>query len=147
MEWIYARSMKEFSANDLYSMLKLRQDIFIIEQKCIYEDIDNIDPKCEHLLVKEDNKIVGCCRIVPASIKFKHPSIGRVAVHKAYRKKGFGKKLVLKSLEILSERNTDSVIIEAQSYLLDFYESLGFTAISEAYPVDGISHHKMIFHY
>lgn len=147
MQWIHARSLDDLSSEDLYKMLKLRQDIFIIEQECIYDDIDNIDLVCEHLLLKDDTDVIACSRIVPENRKFEHPSIGRIAVHKMYRKRGLGKEMVLKALDVIAKKNLNTVIIEAQSYLLDFYESLGFNKISEAYPVDGISHHKMIFRY
>ncbi|MDX1640616.1 MAG: GNAT family N-acetyltransferase [Balneolaceae bacterium] len=147
MQWIHALSMDDLSVLDLYKMLKLRQDIFIIEQDCIYDDIDNIDPFCEHLLLKDGNKVIACSRIVPAGKKFDDPSIGRIAVDKNYRGRSLGKKLVQKSLDILSKTNTDAVIIEAQSYLLAFYESLGFQKTSDAYPVDGIPHNKMIYQY
>lgn len=148
MQWIHAGSMEEISAPDLYQILKLRQDIFVIEQDCIYQDIDNIDPFCEHLFLKDEDLVIACSRIVPTQKKFDVPSIGRIAVHKKYRKKGLGKELVQRSLDILSKKNNiDSVIIEAQSYLQIFYESLGFKRISEPYDVDGISHIKMNFNY
>lgn len=147
MQWIHARSLSDLSPDDLYQMLKLRQDVFIIEQECIYHDIDNIDPVCEHLLLKDESDVIACSRIVPEKIKFEYPSIGRITVQKQYRMRGLGKKMVQQALDVLAEKNIDTVIIEAQSYLLTFYESLGFKKISEAYPVDGISHHKMIFRY
>lgn len=147
MQWIHARSMADLSAFDLYQMLKLRQDIFIIEQECIYDDIDNIDPICEHLLLKDGDLTIACTRIVPAGNKFDNPSIGRIAVQKNYRKRGIGKEMIQKALEILSTKNAEIVIIEAQSYLLDFYKSLGFQKVSDRYLVDGIPHIKMIFRY
>lgn len=147
MQWIHAQILDELSTHELYQMLRLRQDVFIVEQECIFSDIDNVDPLCEHLLLKIDNDIIGCSRIVPPGKIFEHPSIGRIAVHKEYRGKGLGKKIVEKSLKILSETGTENVIIEAQTYLLAFYKSLGFNTISEAYPVDGISHNKMIYRF
>lgn len=147
MQLIYAQSLDDLSSMDLYMMLKLRQDIFIIEQDCIYNDLDNYDPLCEHLLLKDGTNVVACARIVPENTKFNQLSIGRVAVHKEYRRQGLGKEMMLKALEVLSKKNIDTVIIEAQSYLMAFYESLGFHKISEAYTVDGISHHKMIYRY
>lgn len=147
MQWIHAKSMADYSALDLYQMLKLRQDIFIIKQECIYNDIDNIDPFCEHLLLKEGDLAIACTRIVPAGKKFDDPSIGRIAVHKRYRKRGIGKEMIQKALAILSTKNAKTVVIEAQSYLLDFYESLGFRQVSDQYLVDGIPHIKMAFRY
>lgn len=147
MQWIHAGSIEELSSHDLYRILKLRQDIFIIEQDCIYADIDDVDFFSEHLYLKDEDLVIACSRIVPAHKKFDVPSIGRIAVHKNYRKKGLGKELVQRSLDILSKKNIDTVIIEAQSYLQAFYESMGFQKSSEPYDVDGISHIKMNFHY
>lgn len=145
MKWIHFKNFDDLSTLDLYQMLRLRQDIFIIEQDCVYDDIDDIDPYCEHLLLKDKNNVVGCSRIVPAHKKFEHPSIGRIAIDKKYRGKGLGKKIVQKSIQLLSKKNTETIIIEAQSYLQAFYESMGFEQISESYMVDGIPHIKMNF--
>lgn len=143
MQWIHATDLEEISARDLYLILKLRQDIFIVEQNCIYEDIDNIDPDSEHVYLKKDKQIIAYSRIVPAGIKFQYPSIGRIVVHKSFRGKGFGKEIVRRSLGLLSEREVATVLIEAQSHLQKFYESLGFRKVSSPYPIDGLSHIKM----
>lgn len=143
MQWIHASNLEEISAGDLYQILKLRQDIFIIEQDSIYSDIDNIDPHSEHIFLKDDENVIAYSRIVPAGKKFDHPSIGRIVVRKSCRGAGFGKEIVQRSLNVLSERGVDTVLIEAQSHLQTFYESLGFKKISAPYPVDGISHIKM----
>lgn len=145
MQWIHSEYFENLSPLDLYQILRLRQNVFIIEQECIYNDIDNLDPLSEHLLLKNESDVIGCLRIVPEQIKFDHPSIGRVAVHKEYRRNGLGKELVQRSMDILSKRDTEIVIIEAQRYLKEFYESLGFRQISESYTVDGIPHIKMDF--
>lgn len=144
MQWIHTTDMQEISANDLYQILKLRQDIFIIEQDCIYDDIDNIDPYCEHVFLKNNEQMIAYSRIVPAGKKFKHPSIGRIAIHKSFRGQGYGKEIVQRSLTLLFERGAKAVLLEAQSHLQDFYECLGFEKVSDPYPVDGISHIKMI---
>lgn len=147
MQWIHAKTMEQLSPLDVYQLLKLRQDIFIIEQECIFYDIDNIDQKSEHLLLKDGTKVIGYSRIVPAGEIFTAPSIGRIAVHKDYRRMGLGKKIVQKSLDILAKEKSNKVIIEAQNYLREFYESLGFVKISDLYPLDGITHIKMSFHF
>ena len=139
--------MQEVSATDLYQILKLRQDVFIVEQNCIYEDIDDLDPNSEHVFLKNDGKIIAYSRIVPAGMKFEYPSIGRIVINKSHRGKGFGKEIVQKSLNILSERKVKVVLIEAQSHLQRFYETLGFKKISDSYPVDGISHIKMTYEF
>lgn len=146
MQWIHASDLHEISANDLYQILKLRQDVFIIEQNCIYEDIDNLDPDSEHIFCKDDDNIIAYSRIVPAGKKFNYPSIGRIVINKSFRGEGYGKEIVQRSLTILSEREVRTVIIEAQNHLRGFYKSLGFEKISDPYEVDGILHIKMAHH-
>lgn len=146
MQWIHTSDLHEISANDLYQILKLRQDVFIIEQNCIYEDIDNLDPDSEHIFCKDDDNIIAYSRIVPAGKKFNYPSIGRIVINKSFRGEGYGKEIVQRSLTILSEREVRTVIIEAQNHLRGFYKSLGFEKISAPYEVDGILHIKMAHH-
>lgn len=147
MQWIHAIDIQEISPIDLYNILKLRQDIFIIEQDSNYEDIDNLDPHSEHIFLKNDDQVIAYSRIVPAGKKYQHPSIGRIVVHKSFRGEGYGKELVKRSLKLLSERGIEVVFIEAQSHLQKFYGSLGFNKISDPYMVDGISHIKMMYQF
>jgi ElaA protein len=140
MTWKIIHKFDQFEAIDLYRVLKLRQDVFIIEQDCIYEDIDLIDLVSEHILLYDQESLVGYCRIVPEGEKFDAPSIGRVIVNPAYRGLGKGKLLMEKALGLLRERNEPKIIIEAQEYLERFYKSLGFIKKSQAYEVDGINH-------
>ena len=140
MTWKIIHKFNQFEAIDLYRALKLRQDVFIIEQDCIYEDIDLIDLVSEHILLYDQESLVGYCRIVPEGEKFDAPSIGRVIVSPAYRGLGKGKLLMEKALGLLRERSVPIVIIEAQEYLVRFYQSLGFINKSQAYEVDGINH-------
>lgn len=140
MDWKIIHKFDQFEAIDLYRVLKLRQDIFIIEQDCIYEDIDLIDLVSEHMLLYDQHTLAAYCRIVPKGEKFDSPSIGRVIVNPAYRRTGIGKKLMEHALNLLSERDVPIVIIEAQEYLKRFYQSLGFIQKSEAYEIDGINH-------
>jgi ElaA protein len=127
----------------LYKVLKLRQDVFIIEQNCIYDDIDDVDPYCDHLCLLEGDKLIGYSRIVPAGKKFKYPSIGRIIVSPEERGNSYGRHLIRKSLEILNSQGAEKTIIEAQSHLKNFYESEGFIAEGKDYDVDGIPHVKM----
>lgn len=144
MQWVHTSNLQEMSAIDLYQILKLRQDVFIIEQGCIYPDIDNLDPNSEHIYLKNDQEVIAYSRIVPAGKKFDHPSIGRIVTNKAFRRKGYGREIVQRSLTILKERGVKTVMIEAQNHLQKFYKSLGFQKIGEPYEVDGILHIKMI---
>jgi ElaA protein len=143
MNWKYVKRMEELSAEDLYKILKLRQDVFVIEQNCIYEDIDNLDQKSEHLLLESGNKLIAYSRIVPAGLKFATPSIGRIVVSPAHRGRGYGYRIVKKSIEIVRESGSKEVFIEAQEYLHDFYQQLGFEKISDPYDLDGIQHIEM----
>lgn len=131
-------------ASELYEILKLRQDIFIVEQTCIYDDIDGRDSQSKHLLFKEKDSLIAYSRIVPPGEKFDQISIGRIVVNKDYRGRGFGKKIVAESIEWVREMGYNSVIIEAQAHLQPFYEELGFTPSSDIYDEDGIPHLQMI---
>lgn len=140
MIWKIINEFHQFEAIDLYRVLKQRQDIFIIEQDCIYNDIDTLDLVSRHLLLYDNNSLVAYCRIVPEGKKFDVPSIGRVIVNSDYRNLGKGKELMEKALDQLREENVSKVVIEAQEYLEKFYNSLGFLKRSEPYDVDGINH-------
>lgn len=143
MKWKHIHSFDNLSPGDVYNFLKLRQDIFIIEQDCIYDDIDSLDFESEHLMLYDNSILAAYSRIVPAGKKFDYPSIGRIAVAMNYRNKGLGRKLVEKSIELLREDGHEAIIIEAQVYLQRFYESAGFIKISDPYELDGIVHIKM----
>lgn len=145
MKWKLYKLFEDFSPQHLYEVLKLRQEIFVIEQKCIYDDIDGLDPDSEHLLLfKPDNNLIGYLRIVPAGIKFEEYSLGRIAIDKSYRRKGLGKNLVMKGVEIVSEAGVQSIRIEAQAHLEKFYTDIGFKTVSDVYEVDEIPHIQMI---
>lgn len=144
MKWKHITRFDDLSPADVYNFLKLRQDIFIIEQDCIYDDIDTLDPECEHLMLYDGDILAAYSRLVPSGIKFDSPSIGRITVSNLYRGKGLGRKLVEKSIEILRrDGQHQDLLIEAQVYLQKFYESFGFLKISDPYDVDGIDHIKM----
>lgn len=145
MKWKLYKLFEDFLPHHLYEVLKLRQDIFVIEQKCIYDDIDGLDPDSEHLLLLEsDDSLVGYLRIVPAGVKFEEYSLGRIAVEKSYRRKGLGKNLVMKGVEIVSKAGAQSIKIEAQAHLEKFYANIGFKTVSDIYEVDEIPHVQMI---
>lgn len=145
MNWIHYQSLSQFSPEHLYSVLKLRQDIFIIEQDCIYPDIDELDPVSEHLLLLKKNKLIGYLRIVPAEKKFKEVSLGRIAIDMSERGTGLGRLLVKKGMKIVLERGYHSIRIEAQTHLVEFYSGLGFKTTSKPYDLDGIPHSEMLY--
>ncbi len=137
-------NFEDLTPADLYNLLKLRQDVFIIEQDCIYEDIDGLDIKSEHVLIYHgEQKLAAYARIVPAGLKFDEISIGRIVVNPEMRKMGLGKLLMRKILEMLKNRNVKHIKIEAQVYLENFYQPFGFKKVSEPFDLDGIPHIEM----
>lgn len=143
MKWKHVTDFSSLKAIEVYQILKLRQDIFIIEQDCIYEDIDNLDQQSEHLMLFSDKKLAAYARLVPPGVKFSEYSIGRITVNRHWRGKQIGRKLVEKSIQILKEKKERVIKIEAQEYLQVFYESIGFKKVSSTYPIDGIPHIEM----
>jgi len=137
------KSFDDLSPSLLYQILKLRQDVFIIEQKCIYDDIDNVDPFCTHLCLLENERLIGYARIVPPEKKFKQPSIGRIIVSPESRGYSYGRMIIRESLKIIRSQGAEKTIIEAQHHLKKFYESEGFIKEGPVYDVDGIPHIKM----
>lgn len=145
MRWKYYPSLPDIPVHHLYQILKLRQDVFIIEQNCIYEDIDLVDHQSEHLLLVDDQEqLIGYLRIVPGGEKFKEWSLGRIAVRSESRGKQYGKKMIEEAIDILDKRGIHSIRIEAQAHLLKYYKSFGFQPVSEVYSVDDIPHLQML---
>lgn len=144
MKWSYYNNFEDLSVNTLYKILKLRQEVFIIEQDCIYDDIDNYDQKCSHLLLINSSDLVSYARLVPKNIKYEEPSIGRIIVNPKYRGKGYGVDIVRKSIDLLKKDGAEAIRIEAQAYLTKFYRELGFEVDSDIYDLDGIPHLEML---
>ncbi len=144
MNFTLYHGIDEMSPSELYEILKLRQDIFIVEQNCVYDDIDGLDGASQHLILKIDNKLVAYSRIVPAKVKFDEISIGRIVVREEFRGEGYGEKIVLESIKRIAENGHKDIRIEAQAHLLHFYENLGFNSAGETYILDGIPHLQMV---
>lgn len=138
------QTFEQLSKEDLYLILMERVNVFVVEQTCPYPEIDHRDQEALHLIAKENDTIVAYCRIFQNGIMYKEASIGRILVTQAGRKKGYGKMLLIKALEKLSELGETSVKIQAQAYLKSFYESFGFKAVSDVYDEDGIPHLDMV---
>ncbi len=142
---ITVKNFNELTANELYHILQLRSEVFVVEQDCVYQDIDSKDQKALHVIGKQENMIVAYTRIFRAGDYFKEASIGRVVVKKEQRKYGFGYEIMQYSIQAVKEQLNERIIrISAQSYLKSFYNSLGFKEIGEGYLEDGIPHIAMV---
>ena len=143
MEFIL-KDFSSLSIKELFDIYKLRSQIFIVEQNCAYQDVDDKDVISHHLMVTDNTKLIGYCRILPPNSSYKEPSIGRVAVTKDSRNKGFGKLLMKHAInETRKMYKNQFIVISAQFYLLRFYSDLGFTAEGPQYLEDNIPHIKM----
>ncbi len=147
MEWHILR-FSELDTYTLYALLKLRVDVFVVEQNCPYPELDEKDlhPETRHILLKKGDKILGYSRILPPGVSFKDaPGVGRVCVAQTARRLGLGELVVAKAIATAKEGWPGlDIHISAQCYLQRFYESMGFVAASEPYLEDDIPHLKMI---
>ena len=140
----------ELSKQTLYAILKLRQEVFVVEQECVYLDCDGLDVNCLHLVgflqTDEQPELVAYLRVVCPQGENSLPAIGRLLTHQRVRGKGVGKLLTQKALNHLQTTYPGSAIrISAQLYLVEFYQSFGFQTSSESYDEDGIPHIEMMY--
>ena len=143
LRWEY-KSFGELTVTELYAILQLRNEVFSVEQNCVYQDADDKDQPALHLCGWDENILAAYCRILPKGISYDHPSIGRVVTSLQYRKGGYGRLMMQLAVKKTMEQFNDPVIIiSAQSHLKKFYESIGFAQISDEYMEDGIPHIKM----
>lgn len=139
------KAFDELTKMELHDLLRVRLDIFVVEQNCPYSEIDGMDPVCIHIIGKTDSdEIIATARIAPAKTIYSEWSIGRVVVKEAFRKFQIGKDLMRHSIEYCKKKTEAKTIkIAAQLYLKKFYSDLGFEQISEIYLWDGIDHIDM----
>lgn len=134
----------QLSVNQLYAALKLRSDVFVVEQQCPYLDPDGKDQAALHLLGMENNELVAYIRLFPPKQNETSLVFGRVVTATSARQKGYGKQLVQAMLTYCEQHfPTISITCSAQYYLKKFYESFGFVAEGEVYDEDGIPHIAM----
>ena len=139
---LHKKSFKELTVDELYELLRVRSEVFVVEQDCVYQDLDGDDQKAIHLWLTVANKVVALARVCPAGTHMKEVSIGRVITTE--RGKGYGKRIMLYAIEAAKEHfNAKKIDIEAQEYAKGFYESVGFRQSSETFMLDGIPHIKM----
>ncbi len=142
---IYVKPFEKLTTTELYDLLQLRSEIFVVEQDCVYQDLDGKDQKALHVIGTKNNIIVAYTRIFNAGDYLAQASIGRVVVKDGERKHGYGIDIMKASIKALEERFGETTIaLSAQTYLKRFYNSLGFLDKGGEYLEDGIPHVMMV---
>jgi len=142
---IIIKTFNELSTQELYDLLQLRSAVFVVEQNCVYQDIDGKDQKAHHVLGIKNDKIIAYTRIFKIGDYFEYASIGRVVVAKTERQHNYGYDIMNASIDTIQQHFKESAIkISAQAYLKSFYNNLGFNQVGESYLEDGIPHIAMI---
>jgi ElaA protein len=140
------KKFNELASDEIYKILKLRNEVFIVEQNCAFQDCDDKDQNSYHLFLEDNEDIVAYLRILEKGISYNEISIGRVLIQKEYRKKGIAREMMLRAINFIQDNlNEKSIRISAQSYLVDFYKSLGFKEVSDLYYEDNIPHIEMLY--
>jgi ElaA protein len=138
------KGFRELTIRELYEIYKLRAEVFVVEQNCPYQDVDEMDLSAHHVMLQDEDLLVGYSRILPPGVSYPEPAIGRVLVKKQYRQKGLGILLMNHSIaKTIELHQAEEIVISAQTYLLGFYESLGFIKEGEEYHEDDIPHTRM----
>ena len=139
---LHQKSFQELTLDELYELLRVRSEVFVVEQDCVYQDLDNDDQKSIHLWLTIAGKVVALARVCPAGTHMQEVSIGRVITTE--RGKGYGKQIMLHAIEAAKEHfGAKQIDIEAQEYARGFYEGVGFRQSSDTFILDGIPHIKM----
>lgn len=141
----FIKTFNELTNSELYKILQLRSEVFVVEQNCVFQDIDNKDQESYHHFCLIDGILAGYTRLLPAGLSYKEISIGRVVTAPAFRGTGLGKELMQKFIEACEKLFDETTIrIGAQRHLSKFYNSIGFIESGEPYDEDGILHIEMV---
>jgi ElaA protein len=148
LHWRFA-PFEKLTPREVHDLLQARSDVFVVEQDCVFLDVDGHDPQCWHLLGRASaapgSPLLAYCRLVPPGVKYDEPSIGRVLTTGAGRGQGAGRELMAEAISRLEALWPGRAIrIGAQQYLERFYASFGFARVSEPYDEDGIQHIEMV---
>ena len=144
---VITKSFEELNKEELYQLLALRAEVFVVEQDCAYQDVDGKDLKALHVLGKLGTKLIGYARIFPPGAYFEEASMGRIVIQKDHRSSGLGKEIVLAAQQsVFDYFKTQKIRLSAQSYLQEFYKELGYHSSGEEYLEDGIPHIAMLRH-
>ena len=138
------KQFNELTTTELYALLELRSEVFVVEQNCVYQDLDGIDQQSIHLLFYNELDLIGTLRIVPKGLIYNEIAIGRVCLSKKFRLKGNGKALMEAGIAYVMKEEKQAIRISAQAHLEKFYAQLGFKSTGKAYLEDGIPHLEML---
>ncbi len=144
MEWLVS-SFEQLTLQQLYDVLRLRSEVFVVEQDCVYQDIDNLDTQCIHVMAYAGKSLEAYGRIIPPNIERPEVVLGRIVTSQNVRGKGYGKDLMKRMMEY-SQKNYGGidVFLMGQTYLERFYQEFGFKTISDSFLEDGIPHVNMV---
>lgn len=142
---IITKTFQQLTTEELYAILQLRSEVFVVEQNCVYQDIDKKDQKALHVLGLKNEKLVAYTRLFKPGDYFENASIGRVVVRENERKYKYGYDIMNASIKSIEQHyNEKTIKISAQEYLVKFYSNLGFKTIRTSYLEDGIPHVAMV---
>jgi len=134
----------ELSGPELYAVLRLRQAVFVVEQRCVYLDLDDLDQAATHHLCRDGDRLLGYLRCLPPGLHYPESSLGRIVVDPAARGRHLGRELVRRGIQFnLKSWPGSDILINAQAYLRGYYAELGFAAEGDEYDEDGILHLRM----
>lgn len=139
---LHEKSFYDLTLDEFYELIRIRNEVFVVEQDCVYQDLDYDDQAAVHLWLTEGDRIVALCRVCPAGTHMEAVSIGRVIT--TVRGRGYGKQIMLAGIEAARKHfDATRIDIEAQEYAKGFYEQVGFRQSSDPFILDGIPHIRM----
>ena len=141
---VIIKTFHELDKEELYKLMQLRIEVFIVEQDCPYQDLDDLDLHGTHMWIEEEGVVLTYLRLNPPGTRFKEPSLGRIVTKEAARSRGLAEIIIYKALEIINNDYAMPTRISAQSYLEDYYSKFGFVKCSEEYMEDNIPHIEML---
>lgn len=145
MEW-FLKKFNQLSLNELYGIIQLRLEVFVVEQDCAYQGLDDKDQVSYHLFLMDCDEIVAVLRILPENVSYDEMAIGRVIVKKPYRGQKIAKTMMKKAMEfVINDLGKTKIRLSGQAYLTDFYNNLGFKKVSDEYLEDGIKHYEFLY--
>ncbi|MBQ6512392.1 GNAT family N-acetyltransferase [Methanobrevibacter sp.] len=145
MDW-KLKKFDELSVYELYEILKLRSEVFVVEQDCVYQDLDDKDKLAFHLFLQDGDEVIAVLRILPENVSYEDMAIGRVIVEQSHRGQGISREMMKKAIDfIIEDFGKSRIKLSGQAYLSEFYQSLGFRKVSDCYLEDGIEHFEFLY--